>query len=397
VKKTHPDFNNHDACQLLVDSGVECNESKVRRWHSNGHICLRLIHAASIHILAAIAVSTLRDVTNHLSEPTISEVEHALRRPQEYLTGPLAGLAITGIIQFVRQTQICHPTGVWLGGHLFGDLGEDDLYMDELMKIGKTNYAQLPREHTWHDPVPPFMTPQDASQDLAPNFTEIIETGFNPGLSQNKLLPEELRANPKANAQWTEVERGKAAKAICPATMDELRTVICERLKTGVKAPDSYVRVSSKLLTTSNLLIHGVGGPEEGLIAFVMSGNTLIPEILKYITLVVQVTTDIGDQVVDTAKIGPKYKFNGFHVLPPVCIVELTPRYQGKKAPRGMHPRLFLGESSQAGPYLDRAVRMLSGKFDLSYFLHCPLRQFNDAVELMLRPAIAKRSRFLGF
>ncbi|KAG8692773.1 hypothetical protein FRC08_009549 [Ceratobasidium sp. 394] len=116
-----------------------------------------------------------------------------------------------------------------------------------------------------------------------------------------------------------------------------------------------------------------------------MSGNMLIPEILNYITQIVQVTTDIGDQVVDTAKLGDKYKFKGFHVGFWGKMAK-----SGKKAPSGMHPRLFLGESSQVGPYLDRAVRMLAGNFDPTYFLHCPLRQFNDAVEFMLQPAIIK-------
>jgi hypothetical protein len=63
----------------------------------------------------------------------------------------------------------------------------------------------------------------------------------------------------------------------------------------------------------SNLLIHGVGGPEKGLIAFVMSRNTLTVPEQTYIHQIVKVTLDINDQVVNTAEAGPGYKFDGHH------------------------------------------------------------------------------------
>jgi hypothetical protein len=62
-----------------------------------------------------------------------------------------------------------------------------------------------------------------------------------------------------------------------------------------------------------------------------------------------------------------------------------------------MHPREFIGESSQPSPYLDRALRLLLGNFNASHFMHCPLTQFNRAVEVILQPALAKVSELTPY
>ncbi|KAG8690656.1 hypothetical protein FRC08_010456, partial [Ceratobasidium sp. 394] len=126
-----PNFTVADAHRLLEgsDARSKCTENQFRSWRSYGHILLRLIHASSIHILLAIAVSTSRDVTDHLQDPTLGEVENALRQP-DLQEGVLPGLIFTGIIAFVRHMKAAVPGGVRLGGHVLGvDQGEDDKLM----------------------------------------------------------------------------------------------------------------------------------------------------------------------------------------------------------------------------------------------------------------------------
>jgi hypothetical protein len=60
-------------------------------------------------------------------------------------------------------------------------------------------------------------------------------------------------------------------------------------------------------------LVHGVGGPEEGLICLVMSNDTLTPAEKNYILQIVKATLQIDSQVVDTAQEGPGYEFDGHH------------------------------------------------------------------------------------
>lgn len=110
MKEACPSFNLVDAYWLLEgsDEAQRCDESRFRQWHRYGHILLKLIHAgmcfrpmliltntftASFHVLLAITVSTLRDMTNHLLEPTILEGENTLWQPElmdgRYLPGLL--------------------------------------------------------------------------------------------------------------------------------------------------------------------------------------------------------------------------------------------------------------------------------------------------------------------
>ncbi|KAG9083256.1 hypothetical protein FRC06_004612 [Ceratobasidium sp. 370] len=261
---------------------------------------------SSIHILLAIAISTLRDVTNHLSDGVVMEVENALRQPR-LLNEVMAGLVYTGVIQFVRDVQTHIPAGIRVGGHRFGvDQADDDRYV-------RKDFELIPQGSHWDDVCDPFPTLRCQDDPTLLSLTVIIETQFDPQIETNRLLPAELRAMPKSNAQWTEAERVKASLAPSPDTLDDFSAKLRTQLESGVKTPNSYIKLPVKLYANSNVLIHGVGSPEEGLIGFVMSGDTLTPVEKQYILQIVKLTLDINDQVVNTAEVGLGYEFDGHH------------------------------------------------------------------------------------
>ncbi|KAG9078013.1 hypothetical protein FRC06_008572, partial [Ceratobasidium sp. 370] len=353
VQGRDPDFSIIGTYRLLESfpEAEVCSEQQFRRWHSNGHTLLQLIHASSIHTLLAIAISTLRDVTNHLSDGVVMEVENALWQPR-LLNEAMAGLVYTGVIQFVRDVQTRIPAGIRVGGHRFGvDQADDDRYLAKMLGYARKDFELIPWGSHWDDMCDPFPTLrcQDDPTLLSP--TVIIKTQFDPQIETNRLLPAELRAMPNSNAQWTEAERVKASLAPSPDTLDDFSTKLHTQLESSVKTPNSYIKLPVKLYANSNVLIHGVGSPEEDLIDFVMSGDTLTPVEKQYILQIVKLTSDINDQVVNTAEVGPGYEFDGHHYG-----VWGKMSKSGKLAPKKMHPCDFLGESSQPSPYLDCAV-----------------------------------------
>ncbi|KAG9114912.1 hypothetical protein FRC07_007587 [Ceratobasidium sp. 392] len=269
---------------------------------------------ASIHILLAIAVSTSRDVTNHLTEPEISEIENALRQPN-LIGGAFTGLMSTCIVGFIQQMQTQFPQGMLLGGRMFGvSREEDDEYLTSRIKYARTDFPQLDRGPQWTHPVHPFPLPRSFNPDIPLCPTKIIRTKFDHDLQANRQLPPPLAKQVKdANIPFTEAERTKALNASRPETMDELEAQIRAQLATGTKKADSYIRIDLEMFSRSNLLIHGEGGKEEGLICFVMSQDTLTAEEKDYILQLTKITVGVEDHVVDTAKIGPKYDFKGQH------------------------------------------------------------------------------------
>ncbi|KAG8704761.1 hypothetical protein FRC08_002045 [Ceratobasidium sp. 394] len=252
---------------------------------------------------------------------------------------------------------------------------------------GHVDIPQLPRGSLWYQKSSPFPPRRTFDSSTPPCPTKIIETNFDPELDGNRLLPDELaRGKKDANIPFTESERQKALNATCPETLEALETEACAQLYEGVKKPDSYIKVLPELFATSNILIHGVGGKEKGLVCFILSSDTLTPAEKEYLLLITRLTLELkGNEVVDTKVIGPWYTFEGYHYG-----VWGKMSKSGKLAPKKMHPRVYLGESSQATPYLDRAVRLLASHFNVSHFLHCPQAQFNSAIELILQPALAK-------
>ncbi|QRV90747.1 DEAD-box ATP-dependent RNA helicase 42 [Ceratobasidium sp. AG-Ba] len=366
AKKAYPKLSVTLAWKKYIkNSGLRCTLSKFRHLHSNGHNLLRLANASSIHILSPIAVSALRDVTNHLCEPEISEIENALRRP-DILPGAFGSLICTGIIQVIRQFQRQFPTGVELGGRVFGvNLEEDDRYFAELLR---TEYAQAPRGSAWYDDTRLFPEPPRGKQTAA--------TGTS--------------SRPKNNGEFTEQQRAIALQALTPATLGELRDLLRERLASGVSNSDTYVKISQEHYAQNNILVHGKGGKEDGFICLVFGkADTLSIQEEKYMTEITQLTLQMEkDKVVDTSEAGSEYVYPGFHYGAWGKMAK-----SGKIAPKNLHPRLFIGESSQPAPYLDRAVRVLADCFNKSHFMHCPHDQFNRAIESILPVAIEKLRR----
>ncbi|KAG9092509.1 hypothetical protein FS749_015670 [Ceratobasidium sp. UAMH 11750] len=328
----------------------------------------------------------MRDVTNRLNEPKMSEVENALRQP-EIMTGVFPGLVSAGIVGFVRNMQKAFPGGVPLGGHVLGVNEEkDDTKVARWLSCGTKDFPQIPRGSCWYDQTSPFPAPRTFGDATTLGSTKIIETNFDPELDGNRKLPEELRkGGNNANVPFTEMERAKALNATCPKTLNDLETEARAQLDTGLKKPNSYIKVSPELFAESNILIHGVGGQEKGLICFILSSDTLTPEEKQYLLLITRLTVGMDNEVVDTKKVGPEYCFRGFHFGAWGKMSK-----SGKLAPKDLHPCLYLGESSQAGPYLDRVVRLQASCFNISHFLHCPQAQFNRAIEVILQPALAK-------
>jgi hypothetical protein len=154
------------------------------------------------------------------------------------------------------------------------------------------------------------------------------------------------------------------------------------------------------------VLVHGLGGSEEGLICMAMSQNTLGASDKAYILQLIKATLGIDNDMVDTEKMGADYLFDGHHYgvwgkmsksvssgdFALKALPDLIPSLQGKLAPQGLHPREFLGNSSQPAPYLDRAVRLLSDNFNASHFMHCPSTHFNQGIRRILAPALLKVS-----
>ncbi|QRV78138.1 DEAD-box ATP-dependent RNA helicase 42 [Ceratobasidium sp. AG-Ba] len=383
AKKVQPTLTVTQAWKRYIKgSGLNCTLSKFRHLHSNGHNLVQLMNAASVHILSIIAVSALRDVTHHLCEPEISEIENALQQP-EIIPGTFGSLVSAGIVQVAHQLERQFSNGAELGERLFGiDRDEDDRYLGELLSYGRTDYTQAGRGSAWFGETSGFPSPPtiDEGTHLCPTF--VIKTNFDPERKENKLLPPELEADPGRNAEFTE-QQGHSTSGPGP------RYLRCIR-KTSVCKADNYVKITKELYTKSNILVHGKGGREKGFLCLVFGKeDTLRGPEERFMTEITRITLQVEkNEVVDTSEAGPRYVYPAYHYGAWGKMAK-----SGKLAPKELHPRLFLGDLSQPAPYLDRAVRILADCFNKSHFMHCPHDQFNRAIEILLPVAVEKLRR----
>ncbi|KAG8733609.1 hypothetical protein FRC11_004659 [Ceratobasidium sp. 423] len=247
VKSTRPRFTILEAYQLLAGSGVKVTESQFRHWHSNGHNYLCLVHASSIHILAAISLSVLRDVTNHLTEPAITQVENSLRQPN-INDASFSDLISSEIIHFLFFLQASFPSGIPIAGCTLGaDQAADDEWLGMLLRCGTTDFEVWGRGPQW-SPSNPIVKAPDERHDPsngAPIYR--VETQFDAQLPKNQLLPKKLRKAQPNNYEWTEAERKLALNAKSPANLEEFETLVIDHLKTGCKQDGSYIWLRKEL------------------------------------------------------------------------------------------------------------------------------------------------------
>ncbi|KAG9087264.1 hypothetical protein FRC06_002621, partial [Ceratobasidium sp. 370] len=388
--KRQAELTVNDAYKLLGKTDIRPDQFK--HWRKNGHMLLRLIYATSVHILPAIAVSSVRTATSRLQPGDLFELENAMWdfSQCEDISEFVTNLVRDQILPFHQDMAQRFPNGIQLAGQVFGvSLKDDDLFLQNLFRHGAKPHEVdvLPRCTAWtsadlHSPLP-VSTPDSMCR---------IDTNFQPSLSSNATLPVELQdsRNTVAIHNWTVKERNLVLEASYPETLEKVSLALRKQLSTGAKIPGSYVRLSAKLTQETDVLVYGAGGTEDDLIFIALSGNTASSSAVEKLANLVQHAIAFDGQDIDSAAQGLAYDYKANHLA-------AWNRWAsaGQNVPQGIHPRLVMASSPQTLPHLDRAVRGLADHFDPNYFGLCPFDQLDQAFSELLQPAVTKLYKYI--
>ncbi|KAG9123344.1 hypothetical protein FRC07_015061 [Ceratobasidium sp. 392] len=384
------EFSVGTAYKMLGQTNISYDQFKY--WRKVGHLLLRLIYVTSIHVLSVVVVSPLRTAAQSLLPGDLFEVENGLRDSSncQDISGPLVKLIKEQVVYFHRDMMRIYPEGIRLDNRHFGvDLAADDTYLQNLFRH---SYKPHDIEPLAQGPDWTCVLTEASLFTGQPNSVYRIYTGFDPSLPANAVQPPELKDQKNAPAihSWTLQERAYVEQAPSPLTLSDVSVQLCEQLKTGKKAPGCYIRISAKLTSTIDLLVYGVGRNEDDIICIILSEDTVDSMQVRKIANMVKHAIRFNDLDVDSTALGLSFDYRALHLGP--WNQRAT---AGQDAPDDVHPRLHMGSGSQIFPYYDRSVPALADHFDPKYFGECPYHQLNNAIQDLLRPAIAKVSCFM--
>ncbi|KAB5587648.1 DEAD-box ATP-dependent RNA helicase 42 [Ceratobasidium theobromae] len=274
------------------------------------------------------------------------------------------------------------PGGMILDGHLFGQsLDSDDKYLAELFSLSykSHDFVMIPRGGSWSSILPPAAAPS-----TQPSSIILVPTKFDPKLSINQIMPQSLQTDALA---WTRIQRDLARQAKQPETLGDFQVMLQVQLASGYKQEGAYIRLSSKLTQKSDVLVHGVNGPQTDLICLVLSGDTLDESQKSRILVRTKDIVNLQDAHVDTEALGDAYEFTGWHLG-----IWNKMALSGAKHSTwdGPQVRKHLAGVTQSQPYYDHSVVDLAANFDVQHFYQCPLRDFNESIQEILQPALFK-------